>query len=47
MVSALSSAFDTVSIPFDNAMDKVAKIDKRRRASADASRTVKECKALL
>lgn len=45
-VQALSSAFDTVSTPFDGAMTKVASLDKGDDLS-DALQDVKECKALF
>jgi len=45
-VSALSSAFDTVSTPFDNAMTKVAALDKDNDLS-DSLQKVRSCKALF
>lgn len=45
-VSSLSSAFDTVSTPFDQAMTNVAKLDKGDGLS-DRLQKVKECKALF
>jgi hypothetical protein len=45
-VTALSSSFDTVSVPFDNAMDKVSSLDKDDDLS-DSLQKVKECKALF
>jgi hypothetical protein len=45
-VNALSAAFDTVSTPFDNAMSKVAVLDKDNNLS-DSLQKVKSCKALF
>ena len=45
-VSSLSTAFDTVSTPFDNAMDKVTKLDKNDDLSGKLQK-VKECKSLF
>jgi len=45
-VDALASAFDTVSTPFDKAMDKVSTLDKGDDLSDDL-RKVKECKVLF
>lgn len=45
-VDSLATAFDTVSAPFDKAMDKVATLDKGDDLSDDLQK-VKECKVLF